>query len=264
MKKIVRLTESDLSRIVKRVISENMEVSDLERKQLSDKMIKDMIDKYYLDDVVNPTTKVPYRPYNVGGKLDYNKAYREYMEAIDQKLTELGFPNGVNIPENISRQEFDNLKNKWTQSSSKLTENDLSRIVKRVLNEQTQNDITLLSNNLLYKSLENWYGSPQWMNAFPGSTGWKENMSRNESSGKENHPCLMGEVEYEVWPPKFLTQDTEIPERCKTFLKNNYTDYLNKFLIKNGFVDGYVVTPENYGQVKKQYDTLQKTNGWKK
>ena len=136
MKKIIRITESDLSRIVKRVISENMEVSDLERKQLSDKMIKDMIDKYYLDDVVNPTTKVPYRPYNVGGKLDYNKAYREYMEAIDQKLTELGFPNGVNVPENISRQEFDNLKNKWTQSSSKLTENDLSRIVKRVINER--------------------------------------------------------------------------------------------------------------------------------
>jgi len=267
MKKIVRLTESDLSRIVRQVISEDMEVSDLERKQLSDKMIKDMIDKYYLDDVVNPTTKVPYRPYNVGGKLDYNKAYREYMEAIDQKLTELGFPNGVNIPENISRQEFDNLKNKWTQSSSKLTENDLSRIVKRVLNEQTQNDITLLSNNLLYKSLENWYGSPQWMNAFPGSTGWKENMSRNESDGKDNHPCIIGGADFDnkvYSEKKWITKDTEIPERCKTFLKNNYTDYLNKFLIKNGFVNGFNVTTQDYAQVKKQYDTLQKTNGWKK
>jgi hypothetical protein len=57
------------------------------------------------------------------------------MESIDQKLSELGFPNGVYIPENISRQEFDNLKVKWDQASSKLTESDLSRIVKRVISE---------------------------------------------------------------------------------------------------------------------------------
>lgn len=118
------------------VISEQTEVSDVERKQLSDKMIKDIVDKYYLDDVVNPTTKVPYQPFNNGGKLDYNKAYRSNMESIDQMLSELGFPNGVHIPENISRQEFDALKVKWNQSSSKLTESDLTRIVRRVINEE--------------------------------------------------------------------------------------------------------------------------------
>ena len=100
----------------KPLINEQETVGDLERKQLSDKMIKDIVDKYYLDDVVNPTTKVPYQPFNNGGKLDYNKAYRGNMESIDQKLSELGFPNGVHIPENISRQEFDDLKVKWSQS----------------------------------------------------------------------------------------------------------------------------------------------------
>ena len=122
----------------------------------------------------------------------------------------------------------------------------------------------MLSDNLLFKSLENWYGSPQWMNAFPGSTGWKENMSRNESSGRDNHPCILGGVDSEAYNPKFLTQDTEIPERCKTHLKDNYTDYLNKFLVKNGFVDGFNVTTQNYAQVKKLYDTLEKNKGWKK
>jgi hypothetical protein len=144
MKRIVRLTERDLTRLVRRVISEQTEVNDVERKQLSDKMIKDIVDKYYLDDVVNPTTKVPYQPFNNGGKLDYNKAYRDNMESIDQKLSELGFPNGVYIPENISRQEFDDLKVKWDQASSRLTESDLNRIVKESNGdelEELKNDI---------------------------------------------------------------------------------------------------------------------------
>jgi hypothetical protein len=265
--KFKKLLETKLGD-AKPLINEDETVSDLERKQLSDKMIKDIVDKYYLDDVVNPTTKVPYQPFNNGGKLDYNKAYRDNMESIDQKLSELGFPNGVYIPENISRQEFDDLKVKWDQASSRLTESGLSRIVK----EQSaipSNEITMLSDLLLLKSVENWYGSPQWMNVpeFKGSTGWVENMSRNESDGKDNHPCIIGGADFDnqvYSEKKWITKDTEIPERCKAYLKDRYTDYLNKFLVKNGFVDGYVVTPENYGQVKKQYDTLQKTNGWKK
>jgi hypothetical protein len=265
--KFKKLLETKLGD-AKPLINEDETVSDLERKQLSDKMIKDIVDKYYLDDVVNPTTKVPYQPFNNGGKLDYNKAYRDNMESIDQKLSELGFPNGVHIPENISRQEFDDLKVKWDQASSRLTESGLSRIVK----EQSaipSNEITMLSDLLLLKSVENWYGSPQWMNVpeFKGSTGWVENMSRNESDGKDNHPCIIGGADFDnqvYSEKKWITKDTEIPERCKAYLKDRYTDYLNKFLVKNGFVDGYVVTPENYDQVKKQYDTLQKTNGWKK
>jgi hypothetical protein len=265
--KFKKLLETKLGD-AKPLINEDETVSDLERKQLSDKMIKDIVDKYYLDDVVNPTTKVPYQPFNNGGKLDYNKAYRDNMESIDQKLSELGFPNGVHIPENILRQEFDDLKVKWDQASSRLTESGLSRIVK----EQSaipSNEITMLSDLLLLKSVENWYGSPQWMNVpeFKGSTGWVENMSRNESDGKDNHPCIIGGADFDnqvYSEKKWITKDTEIPERCKAYLKDRYTDYLNKFLVKNGFVDGYVVTPENYGQVKKQYDTLQKTNGWKK
>jgi hypothetical protein len=265
--KFKKLLETKLGD-AKPLINEDETVSDLERKQLSDKMIKDIVDKYYLDDVVNPTTKVPYQPFNNGGKLDYNKAYRDNMESIDQKLSELGFPNGVHIPENISRQEFDDLKVKWDQASSRLTESGLSRIVK----EQSaipSNEITMLSDLLLLKSVENWYGSPQWMNVpeFKGSTGWVENMSRNESDGKDNHPCIIGGADFDnkvYSEKKWITKDTEIPERCKAYLKDRYTDYLNKFLVKNGFVDGYVVTSENYDQVKKQYDTLQKTNGWKK
>ena len=153
MPKIIKLTESDLTRIVRRVINEQPEVSDLDRKQLSDKMIKDVIDKYYLDDVVDPKTKVPYQPFNNGGKLDYNKAYREHMESIDEQLVELGFPNGVHIPENISRQEFDALKTKWEQSVSRLEESDLTRIVRRVIIENEENnydfDFSQTDNKLL-------------------------------------------------------------------------------------------------------------------
>jgi hypothetical protein len=47
-------------------------------------------------------------------------------------------------------------------------------------------------------------------------------------------------------------------------MKSKYEDYLNKFLVKNGFVGGYNVNAENYNEVKKLYDTLIKTNGWKK
>ena len=120
MKKIIRLTEKDLTRIVKRVIIEQMEqgpeVSDRERYEFSQKMMKDYIDEYYLDQAINPTTKVPYRLFNVGGKLDYNKVYREYMEGIDNHLKSMGFPNGFNISENITREDFDDLKTKWNQA----------------------------------------------------------------------------------------------------------------------------------------------------
>jgi len=145
--KFKKLLETKLGD-AKPLINEQETVGDLERKQLSDKMIKDIVDKYYLDDVVNPTTKVPYQPFNNGGKLDYNKAYRDNMESIDQKLSELGFPNGVHIPENISRQEFDDLKVKWDQASSRLTESGLGRIVSEQVVDQKDDLIQVLTDKL--------------------------------------------------------------------------------------------------------------------
>ena len=122
-----RLIESK-SGDVKPLINEEEEqlptpnVSDLERNELSDKMLKDIVDIIYLDEVINPTTKVPYRLYNVGGKLDYNMVYRENMEYIDRMLSKYGFPDGIHIPENITRQEFEELKNKWEETSKILSD----------------------------------------------------------------------------------------------------------------------------------------------
>ena len=188
---------------------------------------------------------------------------------------------------NLSSEEKNSIREQHAGGMKVMTENFSKLInaksgdVKPLVSEQDEMDggealsdsvptadkIKELSDNLLFKSLENWYGSPQWMSVFKDSTGWKENMSRNESDGKENHPCIIGGVDYDnqtYEEPKFFNQDTEIPQRCKTYLKDNYKDYLNKFLVKNGFVDGYEITDENYSEMKKLYHDLMSTHSWEK
>ena len=97
----------------------SLPVSDLERKELGDKMMKDWIDLHYIDQVFNKEKNRPYRPFNNNGKLNYNMVYREYMLDMDNDLKDLGFPNGFRIPEGITRNEFESLKKKWDDTINK-------------------------------------------------------------------------------------------------------------------------------------------------
>lgn len=111
-KRFYNLMESTMGD-AKPLINEQKDVSDLERKELGDKMMKDWIDLHYLDDVIDPDDNIPYRPFNDNGKLNYNMVYRNYMERMDNELKDLGFPNGFRIPEGITRDEFEGLKKRW-------------------------------------------------------------------------------------------------------------------------------------------------------
>jgi hypothetical protein len=111
-KRFYNLMESTLGD-AKPLISEQADVSDLERKELGDKMMKDWIDLHYIHSVFNKEKNKPYAAFNNNGKLDYNMAYREHMERIDDDLKDLGFPNGFRIPEGITRDEFEGLKKRW-------------------------------------------------------------------------------------------------------------------------------------------------------
>ena len=111
-KRFYNLMESTLGD-AKPLISEQADVSDLERKEQGDKMMKDWIDLHYLGDVIDPDDNIPYRPFNDNGKLNYNMVYRNYMERMDDDLKDLGFPNGFRIPEGITRDEFEGLKKRW-------------------------------------------------------------------------------------------------------------------------------------------------------
>ena len=125
-KRFYNLMESTLGD-AKPLISEQEDVSDLERKEQGDKMMKDWIDLRYLDEVIDPEDNIPYRPFNNNGKLNYYMVNRNYMERIDNELKDLGFPNGFRIPEGITRDEFEGLKKRW---------DDTIKIEQRRVNQQ--------------------------------------------------------------------------------------------------------------------------------
>lgn len=119
MSKIIRLTESDLARIVRRVINEQTDVTDSERYQLVQQMIKDYINAVYLkpgaSDVVESDGKVN-RLYATNGVLDQKKVYHFKGDEMAEAMNGYGFPNGFNISETITRPEFETLKKKWNDS----------------------------------------------------------------------------------------------------------------------------------------------------
>jgi len=118
-KRFYNLMESTLGDVRPLISEQDDDVSDLERKELGDKMMKDWIDLHYMDQSFNKEKNRPYRPFNNNGKLDYNMVYREHMLGIDNQLKDLGFPSGFHIPENISRSEFESLKKKWDDTIEK-------------------------------------------------------------------------------------------------------------------------------------------------
>ena len=125
-KRFYNLMESTLGD-VKPLISEQDEgVSDLERKEQGDKMMKDWIDLHYMNQVFNKEKNRPYLAFNNNGKLDYDMAYREHMASIDDDLKDLGFPYTFNIPEGITRDEFESLKKRWDDTISKSKQNTKS------------------------------------------------------------------------------------------------------------------------------------------
>ena len=147
-----RLTERDLTRIVRRVIREDQEspVTDIERMNQGAIMMKQYIDKFgqkYIkmhnfqtDDII---TGEKNKTMDANERRKYRNIYsnsgdRDVMGKIDNHMKDLGFPNAFHIPENISRNDFDKLKKDWERSltkSSVQNERDLTRIVRRVIRE---------------------------------------------------------------------------------------------------------------------------------
>jgi hypothetical protein len=118
-KRFYNLMESTLGDVRPLISEQDKDVSDLERIELEDKMMKDWIDLHYMDQSFNKEKNRPYRPFNNNGKLDYNMVYREHMLGIDNQLKDLGFPSGFSIPEGITRDEFESLKKKWDDTIEK-------------------------------------------------------------------------------------------------------------------------------------------------
>jgi|688.fasta_scaffold24923_4 hypothetical protein len=262
--KFKKLLETKLGDAKPLINEENDVVTELERQKFVQQMIKEYIDAVYVDikpgsdDVVLSDGTIG-RLYSTNGVIDYDKVYNFKGDEINEAMVGYGFPNGLNVPENITPLEFEELKKKW-EVTLKVLENKSDVEMKgdpSYGNKPTSSIIRELSDNLLMKSLENWYSGPQWKSVYKNTTGWKETMLRDQSGNRMDHPCA---------PPKdgSYNQDVEVTQSCKTYMKSKYEDYLNKFLVKNGFVGGYNVNAENYNEVKKLYDTLIKTNGWKK
>lgn len=127
MKKFI-ITEEERSRILgmhtlrtkNHYLSEQPnDVSDLERKQFTDKMREEFLNEYYGDDF-NECMASPFAKSEIedngeeAGKLYcLQNVYNNRMDFIDKELGEMGFPDGFHVPENISKDEFNELKTKW-------------------------------------------------------------------------------------------------------------------------------------------------------
>jgi hypothetical protein len=111
--KFKKLLETKLGD-AKPLINEQETVSDLERKQFTDMMQQEYLDKKWKEEMESCLNGDHGKA--KGKNWCLNQVYHENMESIDNELSKLGFPNGFNVPENISRQDFNELKIKWSQS----------------------------------------------------------------------------------------------------------------------------------------------------
>jgi hypothetical protein len=85
MKKIVKLTESDLNYIVKRVINENRTISDIINSQV-DPFIASSVDKF--EDIL-VKIQDEYRKNGINGGENINKVRSYFMETMIELKTQL-------------------------------------------------------------------------------------------------------------------------------------------------------------------------------
>jgi hypothetical protein len=111
--KFKKLLETKLGD-AKPLINEQETVGDLERKQFTDMMQQEYLDKKWKEEMESCLNGAHGK--SKGKDWCLNQVYHENMESIDNELSKLGFPNGFNVPENISIQDFNELKIKWSQS----------------------------------------------------------------------------------------------------------------------------------------------------
>ena len=111
--KFKKLIETKLGD-AKPLINEQEDVTDVERKQFTDMMQQEYLDKKWKEEMDSCLTGAHGKA--KGKDWCLNQVYHENMESIDNELTKMGFPNGFNVPENISRQDFNELKIKFSQS----------------------------------------------------------------------------------------------------------------------------------------------------
>ena len=95
-------------------LTEQEDVTDVERKQFTDMMRQEYLGKEWKEEMDSCLNSVLGK--SKGKDFCLERVYRENMESIDNELTKMGFPNGFNVPENISRQDFNELKIKFSQS----------------------------------------------------------------------------------------------------------------------------------------------------
>ena len=95
-------------------LTEQEDVTDVERKQFTDMMRQEYLDKEWKEEMDSCLNGVHGK--SKGKDFCLERVYRENMESIDNELTKMGFPNGFHVPENISRQDFNELKIKFSQS----------------------------------------------------------------------------------------------------------------------------------------------------
>ena len=95
-------------------LTEQEDVTDVERKQFTDMMRQEYLGKEWKEEMDSCLNGVHGK--SKGKDFCLERVYRENMESIDNELTKMGFPNGFNVPENISRQDFNELKIKFSQS----------------------------------------------------------------------------------------------------------------------------------------------------
>jgi peroxiredoxin family protein len=93
------------------LMEQSSEVSDYERAQFGDLMMKEYIEEVFPEEI--DSYKERKKEIN---HMVYDSIYRQNMAGIDEDLKKKGFPNGFTIPENISRVDFDKLKNDWKNS----------------------------------------------------------------------------------------------------------------------------------------------------
>lgn len=123
MKKIVRLTESDLSRIVRRVIRENNDHKNIESSDNEDWKLKLKSYESKMDDFLRQLK-------DSGTEIDKLRFLKKVQKETDQMYWDV-YDNSDSEPEGFAELQL-NLMKRFRQ---KLNESDLARIVKRTIRE---------------------------------------------------------------------------------------------------------------------------------